>query len=121
MDWIIFAITIALLIAYIFLRRNGQISADQAAAALKQGALLIDVRSPAEYSTGHLQDAINIPVQEIDSLIGTRVTDKDQVLLLHCQSGARSGMAKNRLDALGYTRAYNLGSYDRAAHIVDRA
>ncbi len=121
MDWIIIAITFALLIAYIFLRRKGQISADQAVAHLKQGALLIDVRSPAEYSTGHLKGAINIPLQEIDFLIGRQVKDKDQVLLLHCQSGMRSGMAKNRLNALGYTRAYNLGSYDRAAHIVSRA
>ena len=121
MDWIIIAITIALLIAYIFLRRKGQISADQAVARLKQGAVLIDVRSPAEYGAGHLKGAINIPLQEIDSLIGRQVKDKDQVLLLHCQSGMRSGMAKNRLNALGYTRAYNLGSYDRAAHIVSRA
>ena len=121
MDWIILAITLALLIAYMFLRRKGQISADQAAAALKQGALLIDVRSPAEYSTGHLKGAINMPLQQIDSLIASYVKDKDQVLLLHCQSGTRSGMAKNKLNALGYTRAYNLGSYDRAAHIVNRA
>jgi phage shock protein E len=121
MDWIILAITVALLIAYIFLRRKGQISAEQAVAALKQGALLIDVRDPAEYSTGHLNGAINMPLQEIDSLIAVHAKDKDQVLLLHCQSGTRSSMAKNKLNALGYTRAYNLGSYDRAAHIVNRA
>ena len=121
MDWIILAITLALLIAYISLRRKGQISADQAVAHLKSGALLIDVRSPAEYSTGHLKGAINIPLQEIDSRIGGHVKDKNQVLLLHCQSGTRSGTAKNQLNALGYTGAYNLGSYDRAAHIVNRA
>jgi phage shock protein E len=120
MDWIILAITIALLFAYLFLRRKGQISADLAVAHLKSGALLIDVRSPAEYSIDHLKGAINIPLQEIDSRIGSYVKDKDQVLLLHCQSGARSGMARNKLNALGYTRAYNLGSYDRAAHIINR-
>ena len=120
MDWIIISITLALLVAYIFLRRNGQISADAAIAHLKQGALLIDVRNADEYSTGHLKGAINVPLQEIDSLIVREVKDKDRVILLHCQSGTRSGVAKNRLNALGYTRVYNLGSYQRAAHIVGR-
>ena len=120
MDWIIVVITLVLLIAYTFLRRKGQISADAAVAYLKQGAVLIDVRSPAEFTTGHLNGAINLPLPQIDALIGDHVKDKDQVLLLHCQSGMRSGVARNRLSALGYTRAYNLGSYDRAAHIIDR-
>ena len=119
MDWIIVAITVILLVAYIFLRRKGQISAETAIAYLKQGAIVIDVRNPAEYSTGHLKGAINIPLPQIDSLIVSEIKDKNQVLLLHCQSGARSGMAKNRLDALGYTRVFNLGSYDRAAHIIN--
>jgi phage shock protein E len=121
MDWIIVAITVVLLIGYIFLRRRGQISADIAAAYLRQGALVIDVRSPAEYGTGHLKGAVNMPLQQIDSLVGNQVKDKNKVLLLHCQSGVRSGMAKNRLTALGYTRVYNLGSYDRAAHILGRS
>ena len=120
MDWIIVAITLALLLAYVFLRRNGQISADAAAAHLKNGAVLIDVRNPDEFGTGHLNGAINVPLPQIDSLIGSHVKDKDQVILLHCQSGMRSGMAKNRLNSLGYTRVYNLGSYQRAAHIVER-
>jgi len=120
MDWIIFAITVVLLVAYIFLRRKGQIPAEAAIAYLRQGAIVIDVRSAAEYSTGHLQRAINLPLAEIDSLIRDQVKDKNQVLLVHCQSGARSGMAKNRLNALGYTRVYNLGSYDRAAHLMER-
>ena len=121
MDWIILAITVILFVAYIFLRRKGQLPAEAAVAYLKQGAIVIDMRSAAEYSTGHLHGAINIPLPQIDSLIASRVKDKNQILLLHCQSGARSGTAKNRLSALGYTRVYNLGSYDRAAHIIERA
>ena len=120
MDWIFIVITLVLLLAYIFLRRKGQISAGAALAYLERGALLIDVRSSAEYSAGHLKGAINIPIPQIDSEIGKQVKDKDQVILLHCQSGTRSGFAKNRLNALGYTQVYNLGSYERAAHIVNR-
>ena len=120
MDWILIAVTIALFIAYMFLRRKGQISSEAAAACLERGALLIDVRSPAEYATGHLPQAINMPLPQIESLIGATATDKNHVLLLHCQSGSRSAEAKDKLNALGYTRVYNLGSYDRAARILNR-
>jgi phage shock protein E len=121
MDWIIVAITVILLVAYIFLRRKNQISAETAIAYMKHGAILIDVRSAAEYDIGHLEGARNMPLPEIDSLVAQQVQDRNQVLLLHCQSGARSGMAKSRLIALGYTNAHNLGSYDRAAHILGRS
>ena len=121
MDWIIIAVAVLLVIAYMFLRRKGQISEDAAVMHLKEGAVVIDVRSPAEFSTGHLKDAINMPLPQIERLIVNRVKDREKVLLLHCQSGMRSGVAKRKLDALGYTRAYNLGSYARALHIVNRA
>ena len=120
MDWIILAVTVLLLIAYLSLRRTGQISENGAADHLQNGALIIDVRNPGEFAAGHLERAINMPLPQIDSMIGARVTDKNQVLLLHCQSGSRSGMARKRLIALGYTQAYNLGSYERAARIVGR-
>jgi phage shock protein E len=121
MDWIIVAITVILLVAYVFLRRKNQISAEAAIAYLKQGAMLIDVRSAAEYEIGHLKGARTMPLQQIDSMIVAQVPDRNQVLLLHCQSGARSGVAMARLIALGYTNTHNLGSYDRAAHILGRA
>jgi rhodanese-related sulfurtransferase len=118
MDWIIIAVTVLLFFAYLFLRRKGQISAEAALQHLRHGALLIDVRDPVEYQTAHLDRAINIPLAEIETAIPSRVEDKNQVLLVHCQSGTRSGIARNKLAALGYTRVYNLGSYDRAAHLV---
>jgi rhodanese-related sulfurtransferase len=40
------------------------------------------------------------------------------VLLLHCQSGARSGAAKKKLIALGCPNVFNMGSYARAERIV---
>lgn len=118
MDWIIVAVAVALLVAYLFLRRKGQVSAEEAAEHVKRGALIIDVRSPAEYAAGHLPRALNIPLTQIESLIAGKVKDKNQVLLLHCESGMRSGMAKDKLNALGYANAYNLGSYSRAARIL---
>ena len=85
---------------------------------LKNGALVIDVRTVAEFKTKHLTNTINIPLAELKTKLPAQIADKRQVLLLHCQSGQRSGQAQAQLQALGYTNAFNLGSYDRAAKIV---
>lgn len=103
------------------MKKAGQISAQDAAAHLKNGALVIDVRSPGEFSSGHLPDALNFPLDEIETVVPRRVKDKNQALLLHCLSGTRSGMAKGRLKRLGYANVFNLGSYHRAKRIVTEA
>ena len=120
MDWTNWLIVAAVVVGFILLRRLGQVSAAAAREHLKSGALVIDVRSPGEFAGGHLPKAINMPVEEIETLLPRRVSDHNQVLLLHCQSGMRSGTAKRKLQALGYTKAFNLGSYGRAARIVNR-
>ena len=103
---------------YSIWKRSSQISTKRAVAYLKDGALVIDVRSSAEFSSGHLPNAINLPLEEIETALPRRVKDKNKVLLLHCQSGMRSGVAKSRLTGLGYANTFNLGSYARAARIV---
>jgi phage shock protein E len=109
----------ALGIIVFMLKRAGQISAPAALAHLKHGALVIDVRSAGEFKSGHLPRAINIPLDEIGSILPRRVKDKNQVLLLHCLSGTRSGMAKSKLKRMGYLNVFNLGSYGRAEKIVN--
>ncbi len=101
------------------LKRIGQISPASAKAYLAGGALVIDVRSPGEFASGHLRNAINIPLPEIETAVPRRVKDKSKVLLLHCQSGMRSGVASKKLKRLGYANTYNLGSYSRAAQLVN--
>jgi rhodanese-related sulfurtransferase len=111
-------IIVFVLAVLILLRRAGQISSKEALAYLKKGALVIDVRTPSEFSSDHLPSALNIPLCQIETTLPRRVKDKSLVLLLHCQSGIRSGMAKRKLKALGYSHTFNLGSYGRAAQIV---
>jgi phage shock protein E len=118
MTWKPFLVVVAILAAYWLVRRLGQISAKAARAHLLQGALIVDVRSNAEFQARHLPNAIHIPLDEIDTLTVRRVKDKEKVLLLHCASGIRSQVARKRLAALGYRRAFNLGSYSRAERIV---
>jgi len=113
-------LVIAAIVAVIFMmKKSGQISAKDALEKLKNGALVIDVRSAGEFTSGHLAKAINIPLDEIETAVPKRVKDKSQVLLLHCASGMRSGMAKSKLIVMGYTNAFNLGSYGRAEKIVN--
>lgn len=111
-------IAIAVLAILLILKRGKQISAKTAGEYLRSGAVVIDVRSAGEFTAGHLAKAVNIPLSEIETVIARKVKDKNQVLLLHCQSGMRSGVAMKKLKAMGYASTYNLGSYGRAAEIV---
>ena len=113
-------IILAVLTALILLKLTGQISTKEALAHLKSGALVIDVRTPSEFNSGHMPSAINLPLDQIETALPRLVKEKSQVILLHCQSGMRSGVAKKKLNALGYSNAYNLGSYGRAAEIVGK-
>lgn len=118
MNWSSVALVVLLVALYIWFRRAGQVSHKDAVQHLKHGAMLIDVRTSAEYITGHLPNAVNMPLSEIHELVPRKVKDKDRVLLLHCQSGMRSGAARRQLRAMGYANAYNLGSYNRAAEVI---
>jgi phage shock protein E len=120
MNWIPLLV-IAALAAFVWqLKKSGGISAQAALAHLKNGALVIDVRSRGEFSSGHLPDAVNIPLDEIETEVPKRMKDKNQALLLHCASGMRSGVAQRKLKRLGFANAFNLGSYGRAENILER-
>ena len=60
-------------------------------------AIIIDVRDKDEYEEGHIQGAINIPVYEIDSKIGTIEKNKSNIIIVYCRTGKRSKMAKRIL------------------------
>jgi phage shock protein E len=119
MNWTTILVIAAIVAVIFMIKKSGQISAKDALEKLKAGALVIDVRSSGEFSSGHLPKTINIPLDEIESALPKRVKDKNQTLLLHCASGMRSGMAKSKLTDMGYTNAFNLGSYGRAEKIVN--
>lgn len=120
MNWTPILIVAGILIVFYLIKRAGQISPQAAQAHLNNGAMVIDVRSRGEFNSGHLAKAINIPLDEIQSAVPKRVKDKNQVLLLHCASGTRSGIAMARLKGMGFANTFNLGSYGRAESILNR-
>ncbi len=75
---------------------------------LKEGAIIIDVRSPQEYKEGHIKKAICIPEYEIERKIQNKIKNKEQKIVLYCDSGARSKKARQKLENLGYKSVLNL-------------
>ncbi len=78
---------------------------------IKQGAQLIDVRSPVEFNRGALPGAVNMPVDRF-SLFKDDI-DKTRPILLYCRSGQRSERVKRFLDSCGFNQVYNIGSYQK--------
>lgn len=70
--------------------------------------ILIDVRSIQEYKEYHLNGAICIPLYELQIKIENIVQNKQQLIILYCQSGARSKRAVEILEAMGYTNLYEI-------------
>ncbi len=118
MNQLIYIIPILLIVIFFMLKQRSFASEEQINSALKQGAKVIDVRSPEEYASGHLPKATNIPVGELEQRVAQLAPDKDQPLLLHCASGMRSGHGKSILENLGYKQVLNVGSYGRAANLL---
>ncbi|MDO4741036.1 MAG: rhodanese-like domain-containing protein [Eubacteriales bacterium] len=72
------------------------------------GAVLIDVRTPAEYSEGHIPGSKHIPLQTIDR--AARIAENKGIpLFVYCYSGARSRQATGLLQKMGYTNVNNIG------------
>lgn len=71
----------------------------------------IDVRTPDEYSAGHLDGAHNIPVEDIGARISALVPNRDTPVLLYCKSGRRAERARQVLLNEGYTHVENRGGY----------
>ena len=117
-DWSLIWIA-GLVVAGIFLlKRLGLISIAGARKHLKDGAQVVDVRTLEEFRSRHLPGTLNLPLGELPESAPSRLSDKHQVLLLHCLSGTRSGAAKRLLQGMGYSRVFNLGSYRRAERIL---
>lgn len=78
----------------------------------KAKGIWIDVRSAEEFNSGHLQNAVNIPHDQIIEGIKSVSSDKSAPINLYCRSGRRAEVALNELKKAGYTNVTNHGGYD---------
>jgi phage shock protein E len=80
------------------------------AALVKSGALIIDVRTPGEFNSGHIKGSINIPLDDIRNKT-EELKKKNKVIITCCRSGNRSGMAKSMLESAGI-ECHNGGAWN---------
>jgi rhodanese-related sulfurtransferase len=76
---------------------------------IKQGAIVLDVRSKGEYQGGHIKGSINIPVDVLSSNMGK--LKKDKTIITCCASGMRSASAKSILQSNGFANVHNGGGW----------
>lgn len=80
------------------------------ATLVKQGAIILDVRTKGEYNSGHIKGSFNISVDQLMSNLN-RLPDKQKPIITCCASGMRSSSAKSILQSIGYAQVYNGGSW----------
>lgn len=83
---------------------------------VQNGAIIADVRSAAEYKTGHIKGAKNYPLDTIRSK-AAELKKLNKPVITVCRSGARSGMAKSILKAAGI-EVYNGGPWTSLQHKI---
>lgn len=77
---------------------------------VKEGAIILDVRSKGEFAGGHIKGAVNISVDTLKSNLD-KLKNKNNPIITCCASGMRSASAKSILKANGYTKVYNGGGW----------
>ena len=80
--------------------------------------IIIDVRTPQEFESGHVESAINIEWQDI--ALVENIINKDNQIFLYCRSGNRSQKATDILIDIGYKDVINLGSVKEASEFLNK-
>jgi len=88
-------------------------------ALIQEGALVVDVRSPGEFSGGHIDGAVNIPYNVIAREIKKHTFKKDRPIILYCHSGMRASAAKRSLVQMGYTQVVNASTLRKMRKILE--
>lgn len=76
---------------------------------VRNGAIILDVRTPAEFKSGHIKGAVNIPVQSLSASLNK--LDKNKTIITCCASGMRSASAKSILKSAGFAEVHNGGGW----------
>jgi phage shock protein E len=118
MEWLTWIIIEGAIIAFLVLARLSLVRSATAHKWLQKGAIVVDVRSEAEFQQRHLPGAENIPLDRLRDQKIHVAPNRNQPLLLYSMSGTRSGMGKVMLRRMGYPNVFNLGWYGRAERIL---
>jgi phage shock protein E len=86
--------------------------------------VIVDVRTPGEFASGHIPGAINIPYDQMEARVSEIIAYKDEPVVMYCRSGRRSGIAAPVLVAQGFASLAllegDMPGWDRAGYPVER-
>jgi len=85
---------------------------------VKEGAMIIDVRTKGEYAGGHIRGSVNIPLDKLTGNLN-KLKGKSKPVITCCASGSRSASAKGILSSHGFTNVHNGGSWMSLRRKVD--
>lgn len=106
------AILAAVAVAFYEIRERAQafaaLSAMQAVRLMNQGALVIDLRGKESYDAGHIGDARNVPMAELESRAESLKKWRDKNVITYCDSGTSGASGARALMKLGFTKVFNL-------------
>lgn len=108
---ILAVLALAIAGAFFYLRTgSGGGAATAAFMGREPDALVVDVRTPAEFATGHVAGARNVDVHG-DFAAQMDAVDRDQPVYVYCRTGRRSGQAQRTLTEMGFERVVNAGGF----------
>lgn len=96
----------------------GQPDNNALAGAIKEGAFLVDVRTPGEFAGGSVKGAINIPLGDLAHQLSKFKGRKN--IIVFCRSGNRSSQAKNILEQHGFQNIINGGTWQQVNKVVNK-
>ena len=86
---------------------------------IKDGAVILDVRTKGEFSGGHIRGSVNIAVEQLSSNLH-KLKNKSKPIITCCASGSRSAMAKSVLKGRGVADVYNGGPWFRLQSKINK-
>jgi len=87
----------------------------------ERGPIIIDVRTEAEWATGHLEGAVLIPYERIGEGILQVTADRNAKIYLYCRTGRRTAIAADTLKKGGFENPINLETVENASKVLNRS
>ncbi len=100
------------LFLFVVVPRLGRVAPPVARQLVRDGARLLDVRTPEEFAGGAVEGAVNVPLRDLPARFA-ELAPKDKPIVVYCASGTRSAVATSMLRRQGFTQVHNLGPMDR--------
>ncbi len=92
--------------------------------AKDDAVVILDIRTPGEFSQGHIKGAMNIDYMADDFATKLAALDKDDTYIMHCQSGGRSGKSLSQFRELGFATVLHMeagfAGWQKAGHPIEK-